>query len=177
MSGNSRWLVALATVWFGAACATHSAPVGYLPTTVEAQKEAYGGWVDVRFRTGDGLDRVAGELIAVTEDTLWVKDATGGAVIPTREVVDGQLTSYDSRYGRAATWTVLGVLSTASNGYFLIFTGPMWLIGGSFAASSQSRVPIDDIPPSEWADLAAFARFPQGMPPGVELQALRQIAR
>lgn len=177
MSGTSRWLAALGSLWWATACATHTAPDGFLPNTVEAQRQAQGGWLEVTFRGTGGLERAAGELIAVTEDSLWVIHASGGTVIPTEQVVEGQLTGYDSNHGEVAGGTVVGFLSTASNGVFLILTGPMWLIGGSVAAASQSRVPIDDVPPAKWADLAAFARFPQGMPPGVELRGLRPIQR
>ncbi len=177
MSRDSRLLVTLTTVCVAAACATHTAPDGYLPSIEEAQREAYGGWVDVTFRNVGGLDRVAGELIAVTADSLWVRDASGGTVVPTALVEDGRLTSYDSEADKTGVATVLGFLSTVSNGVFLLFTGPMWLIGGGVAAHSQSRVPMDDVPPMEWSDLAAFARFPQGMPPGVELRALQPMPR
>jgi len=78
---------------------------------------------------------------------------------------------------RVAVGTVLGLLSTVSNGWFLIVTGPMWLIGGSIAASGQRRVPIESVPTVRWTDVAAFARFPQGILPGVELNALQPVSR
>lgn len=177
MSATRRWLAALGAVWCVTACATHTAPDGFLPLAVEAQRQAQGGWLEVTHRGTGGLERVAGELIAVTEDSVWVLQSSGAVVIPTGQIRDAKLTGYDSKHREVAAGTLLGFLSTASNGYFLILTGPMWLIGGGIAASGQSRVATDEVPPAQWADLAAFARFPQGMPPGVELRGLRPIPR
>jgi hypothetical protein len=69
---------------------------------------------------------------------------------------------------------LLGTLSTISNGGFLIFTAPMWLIGGSLAVGGESRAPERKSPPLTWVELAPFARFPQGIPDGIALTALQE---
>jgi hypothetical protein len=120
---------------------------------------------------------MAGELIAVTQDSVWILRSSEAVVLPTAQIVEGKLTGYDSRHGEVAAATAGGALLTVSNGAFLLLTGPMWLIGGSIAAGSQSRVAMDDVPPAAWVDLAEFARFPQGMPPEMELAALMPIQR
>lgn len=177
MSAIRPWLAAGLTVLCVTACSAHTAPEGFLPTTIEAQRRAQGGWLEVRYRSTDGLERMAGELLAVTEDSVWVMQSSRPVVIPTGQVVEGQLTGYDSKHGEVSGATVLGVLSTVSNGAFLLLTAPMWLIGGSASAGGQSRVAMDEVPPVRWHALAAFARFPQGLPPGIALQSLRPIAR
>jgi hypothetical protein len=56
---------------------------------------------------------------------------------------------------------------------FLVFTMPMWLIGGTIAATSRSFDPIIDCQPSDLKSLAPWARFPQGLPPDLERSSVR----
>lgn len=155
-----------------AACASHTAPRGFLPDAEEAQTDAYGGWIDLQMRTADGVENVAGELIAVSADSVWVLNGTGGVVLPIAAIVGGQLVGWDSKSGNVGAYTALGTLSTISNGILLIFTAPMWVIGGSFAAASQSRHPIQRLLPADWMRWRPFARFPQGIPRGVAFREL-----
>jgi hypothetical protein len=177
MSGRWRASAAILAVSMGLGCAGHSAPAGFLPRTAEAGAHTLGGWVDVSVRGGGRLTRAAGELIAITADTLWVLESTGVTVVPMRNVMGGQLVGYDSDSGMVGVTSVVGVLSTAANGVFLMLTAPMWMIGGSFAAVSQSKVAIDKLPGVDINQAAAFARFPQGIPPGLNLQYLRPPRR
>jgi hypothetical protein len=177
MSSRSRALLAVIGAFLAASCATNTAPSGFLRDPSISQRDAWGGWIDVTLTESAGGERVAGELIAVTADSLWIKDATGGMIASTRNVLRGQLVGYDARWGRIGGLTFLGTLTTISNGLFLVFTAPMWMIGGSVAAAVQSRLPLQAAPPANWADLARFARFPQGMPAGITLQDLRAVLR
>ncbi len=110
----------------------------------------------------------AGELIAVSTDSVWVLTNDQGLVIPTASVREGKLTGYAARSLRG--WTLVGTLSSISNGAFLVFTMPAWLIGGSVANRSESRAAERKSPPLQWAELAPFARFPQGLPAGTRDQ-------
>jgi hypothetical protein len=167
----ARWL-SLATAVAGAGCARNSAPEGWLPKPAEAQTDAYGGWIELTY--DETTDRRAeGELIAVRADSVWLLGKDQALVIPTTAVKMGKLTAYAAQKGPLTTWAVLGTLSTISNGWFLIFTAPMWLIGGPFAVGSESRAPERKSPPLDWEDLAPFARFPQGMPEGIDLSTLK----
>jgi len=165
MPSRSAWIVAL----LATACAGNTAPEGFLPTKVQAQTSAYGGWIELEVaRQG-----VEGELLAVTADSVWVLTAQGARVIPTASVKEGKLTGYQSQTGAISGFTALGVLSTASNGVVLILTAPLWIITGTVAGSHESRAPVSTVPEQRWQDLAVFARFPQGMPPGVALRSLK----
>jgi len=167
-----RAIVAVATL-AAVGCASHGAPRGFLPDPDEVGSQAYGGWIDVTFR-GDVDDvRIRGELIAANADTLWVLHSSGGAAVPTGAILDGRLASYDSNAGQTGAATFLGFLSTASNGVFLVFTGPMWLIGGGMASHRQSTLPLEYLPPLSWEGLAAHSRFPQGLPPSVDWTTLQ----
>jgi hypothetical protein len=165
MSVTRRPLAPLAALAVLASCATNTAPSRFLPSPAEAQTDAFGGWIELRVRSA-GRDRsVEGELLAVTADSVWVLTGSGWEVAPTSAVRRGKLTGYDSRWGAVAGYALLGTLSTISNGWLLIFTAPVWMITGTAAAASQSHQPERKTPPLSWSDLAAFARFPQGVPP------------
>jgi hypothetical protein len=155
------------------ACATHTAPVGFLPSVQDAEASAFGGWIELTLRGDPRERRVQGELLAVTTDSVWVLTGEGGVVVPTATVLRGKLTGYLSGAGAVTGWTALGVLSTLSNGIVLIFTAPLWVITGTVAGSAASYAPVRQAPPLPWAELAVFARFPQGMPPGLPLDTLK----
>jgi hypothetical protein len=155
-----------------AGCASNSAPEGWLPKPMEAQTEAYGGWIELTYQGAEEKRHSDGELIAVTADSVWVLSGNQGLVIPTSTVARGKLTAYAAQKGNLTAWTVVGTLATISNGGFLIFTAPMWIIGGSLAVGSESRAPEARSPPVMWAELAPFARFPQGVPEGFDLSTL-----
>jgi hypothetical protein len=173
----SRALIVLLAAWVTVGCAGTTAPPRFLRNAEASQQQSYGGWIDVTYAIGTGSSRVAGELIAVSADSLWIKHAGGGTIVPTQAVTGGQLAGYDSQWRRVEALAVLGALTTISNGAFLIVTAPAWVIGGSLAAASQSRIPLRSLPPARWTDLASFARFPQGMPAPVTLQGLSPVPR
>ncbi len=170
---------ALPAAWISAllamACAANPAPEGFLPTRVQAQTMAYGGWIELMVDSANSRkqQRVEGELLAVTADSVWVLSTQGARVIATGSVKEGRLTAYQSQTGAITGWTALGVLSTASNGVVLILTAPLWIITGTIAGINESHAPVRDVPGQRWEDLAAFGRFPQGMPAGVALQSLK----
>jgi hypothetical protein len=159
------------------ACAGHSAPEGFLPNTVEAQGQAFGGWADLVLLSGQEDRRLAGELIAASADSLWVMSGATVVVVPVTAVASGQLAGYDPESGQVGGAVALGAISTISNGAFLILTAPMWLIGGSIAANSQGKLGLEDLPPMQWAELGRFARFPQGIPASLDRRTLRPRTR
>jgi hypothetical protein len=164
------WSLGIAIV--SAACASNTAPKGWLPTPTQAQTAAYGGWIELTY--DDSTERhTDGELIAVSAESVWVLSGSQGLVIPTSAVKGGKLTAYAAQKGGLTTWAALGTLATLSNGGFLLFTAPMWIIGGSLAVGGESRAPERKNPPLTWVELAPFARFPQGMPQGIEVTALQ----
>jgi hypothetical protein len=156
-----------------AGCVGNSAPKGWLPRPVEAHTAAYGGWIELAYQESGRKSSMDGELIAVSADSVWVLNDTQGLVIPTAAVTAGKLTAYEAQTGSLTLWTVGGTLATISNGALLLLTAPMWIIGGSFATGNESRAAQRKTPPLSWVELTPFARFPQGMPDGIELNALQ----
>lgn len=161
-----------------AACASNSAQRGFLPNPDEAQTSIRGGWVVVDVRTTPiSQQRVSGELLAITSESLWVLGRGGTGYVFSRRDVTGYLSRYAPQSGVVAGVTALGVLSTISNGWFLVFTTPAWIITGISAAAhdsyaARSSIDVEGSEPSLAAvrdrGLAAFSRFPQGMPRGMD---------
>lgn len=175
MSATSpRWTVVtcacvLVTV---TGCFHTTAPAGWLPTAVEAQREAYGGWIKLDFSVGVERNAVHGELIAASSDSVHVLTSDSLVVVPTASVIAGTLTTYDGKYEALRLWTILGAVSTLSHGFALILTAPAWGVAGSLATASASKAPrIESTNPSL---LRIYARFPQGLPPGLDARSLRQ---
>jgi hypothetical protein len=166
--------VMLAPLCFAVACAGNPAPDGFLPSPGQAVHDVYGGWIQVTVPAGRHDSTIAGELIAARADTVWVLPDSGPVVaVPTSTVKQGLVARYNSEAGSIAGFTALGVMSTISNGYLLGITAPLWIITGVVASSNESRAPLHGVPPLVWADLAAYARFPQGLPPGIDLGEIR----
>ena len=151
-----------------AGCVGTGAPRGWLSTAAEAQKESKGAWIKIEYFSGASKSVVRGEFIAVNTETVYVDTLTGLVAISLSDIIKARLATYDSRHGNLAVWTLLGTLSTASHGYVLILSAPVWIIGGSIAAATQSHKPIESFPDSDWNELKKFARFPHGLPEGFE---------
>ena len=95
----------------------------------------------------------------------------GGAT----DVARATLIGWDPETYLFTVWTLIGTLSTISNGGFLLFTAPAWQLGGWLATAAQSKRPIlrsDQVP---WLDLRLYARFPQGLPPELDLTSLGTV--
>ena len=175
MSASSpRWAVvsSVCVLVFVGGCFRTSAPKGWLPTAVDAQRDAYGGWIQVDFNMGVRRNTVHGELIAATSDSVHVLTSDSLVAVPTGSVVAGTLTAYDAQHGTLRLWTVLGAVSTLSHGFVLVLSAPVWAIAGSLATASASKTPrVESTDPLL---LRMYARFPQGLPPGLDVRTLQQ---
>jgi hypothetical protein len=153
-----------------AGCYQSSAPPRWLPSPVEAQRDTFGSWVTVQGQPKTA-PLVRGELIAIDTDTIHVL-ADGRLVSLARAAVCcAELTAFRMDLSELQLWTVLGVVSTASHGVVLILTAPIWAIAGTLAASAASYAPR--IISTDPLVLQPFARFPQGIPPGLDRTTLR----
>lgn len=154
-------------------CATTTAPRGWLPSPSVVQHEGFGGWISVEYTTGDLKSKADGELIAINSNQLFILTTQELVSIPTNSITRMKLTAYNAQSGRVAGWTILGTLSTLSHGAYLILSAPTWLIGGCIATSVKSHEPQVTHPPKSLEEFRAYARFPQGVPEGIDMQSLR----
>ncbi|HVO76749.1 MAG TPA: hypothetical protein VMT60_02070 [Candidatus Bathyarchaeia archaeon] len=173
MRGSSRFharILALVCVAF-CGCALAPAPVQWIGTPYSESTAPHGAWVQMNL--GSPADsRLRGELIAVSKDSLYVADATFHAVAR-GNVVSGRIVMYSPSLGWMVGSTFLGTLSTGMNGWMLVFTAPMWIVGGSVATCVRSFEPIMEYPACGWSALAPYARFPQGLPVTIDRSRIR----
>ncbi|MGE5693532.1 MAG: hypothetical protein ACM3YF_07120 [Candidatus Zixiibacteriota bacterium] len=162
-------------VILAAGCAGSSAPAGWLETPSKVQSQAYGAWAEVQYKMASSKKKltVSGELIAFEEESVYVLTDSLLVGMPTSNIIKAKLTSYDSNAGLLAIWALVGTLSTPSHGVGLIFSAPAWIVGGSTATVQQSRTPIKRFPDKPWQELRGYARFPQGLPSGLDWQSLK----
>ncbi len=148
-----------------AACTVaNPAPKGWQRDIDQAQRSKYGAWTIVEL---DGGKEVDGELIAVEPERLLLGSRGRLVPVPIGAIHEVTLSAYTADASGLVASTGLGVLSTISHGWFLIFSAPLWaLIGGglSRSASGDGFLTADD--PAEIAELRKWARFPQGLPAG-----------
>jgi hypothetical protein len=158
-------LAALAAMVLGCASApTH--PPDTLPDPDEVGGAVFGGWIEIEYGPKKDKKQVVGELLAVDSVRVYVLREDAMRVVPIDSVREARLTWYDSHGGGVAAAAALGTLTTISNGAFLVFTAPMWMIGGTIAAHSQYHAPVVKTPKTPWEEVRPYARFPQGLPPG-----------
>jgi hypothetical protein len=151
-------------------CYQSSAPPRWLPSPVEAQRDAFGSWISVQGQPKTA-PLVQGELIAIDTDTIHVL-ADGRLVSLARATVCcAELTTYRMDLSELQIWSAIGTVSTLSHGFVLIVTAPIWALAGTLATSSASYAPR--VASTDPVVLRPFARFPQGIPPGLDRATLR----
>ena len=160
-----RWVLVTMLV-FGAGCASNTAPGGWLPTAVEATHDGFGSWVEVGMR-GEKRN-IHGELIAVSADRLTVLSGGQLVGIHMTNITLIKVTSFQSQQEVIGWWAFFGFLSTASHGFGLALSAPAWIITGTVSTIAASNHPQTLASPGQWTDLRKFARFPQGLPEGVD---------
>ncbi len=162
-----RRLIVLATLTSG--CAGTPGPSGYLQPAEVAQYQAYGAWIKVYLKPN--YDELEGEFIAIDPDTLFVLNRGGLHAIPRDTIERARLGTYNSQWGALAAWTTVGSLATMSHGWYAGITLPVWMILGSVTTAVVSHGPIEGVrghDSARWRELSKFARFPQGMPTGID---------
>jgi hypothetical protein len=178
-------------------CASSLAPRDWLPETAECDSVSYGGWLYVEYLPDslipdnikskaefipgivlDSLEEIydfseiihhsEGEYLTSDKNFVYVLSQKGKIdSIYYRQILYAELDickKYASIYGGVS---FLGLLSTISNGWFLIGTAPLWIltgfstsIGESYRDSYKCREPDIDW----WFYYRRFSRFPQGPP-------------
>ncbi len=150
-------------------CAARYSPPGWLDSPREIQTGPYGGWLHVKTTA---KTETSGELIAIGRDSIFVANETLHA-FALIDIESARLEAYGPDIALMGGWLVLGTLSSASNGWLCVFTGPMWILGGGTATILRSYEPILEYPDQELSSLLPFARFPQGLPTGIDRRSIK----
>ncbi|UCD38592.1 MAG: hypothetical protein JSW54_03685, partial [Fidelibacterota bacterium] len=186
---NARKTASLVVViaLFGG-CASNPAPKDWLPTPADAQTTAYGGWIRVWTSEGALLPAYQGELLAVETGTIRVLARQGELwTIGEDQVVKAEMIPHNPELDQITKWTLLGAILTVpifpaligsesslgSHGVFFVFSAPIWLAMGAFSSHVHYRSVCIQVSQADLQTLRAYARFPQGVPEGVDSQLLR----
>lgn len=142
------------------------------PSLERMERQGYGAFITITTLAGQ---EVSGELISVERSVVRVLrfGAGTGALtwVASTDVKSADVYPYETEGGFAA-WTLLGVLSTVSHGFILVLSAPIWIISGSIAGGVESRHNILSYPEHSWGEIVIWARFPQGLPPGLDEESL-----
>jgi len=168
-------LPALLATLFVSSCASSRAPGGWLDEPSEVPRSPYGAWIEVTLSGEDPHGPVAGEFIAVDEtDSVYVLTESSFQAIPISSIRAARIKFYRPQTGKALAWTAGGTILSLSHGWGVVITAPVWIIVGSLAAGGVSREPNYDVQRSTWTEMAIYARFPQGLPAGLDRASLKR---
>lgn len=152
------------------ACATVKAPNGQVPRRQDLVSDAFGGWM---LLTLTSQQNVEGELLALTADSIHVINSALFSFAK-KDIAAGRLIMYNTDTGRFGRWATAGAFGSITNGWFLVFTMPLWIITGVATSSSEAnRINYLDYPQTDWNYLNRYARFPQGFPAGLNRKDLQ----
>jgi hypothetical protein len=130
--------------------------------------------------------RARGELIAVGPEQLWIRDAQGVAAHPLAGLRKVRVERHGLDGKKGLTWALIGALVTGgaltaacssaegSSDCGLVFpvVGLSWAVFGGLSALDLRRSSRLSVKDPDWDDLRPYARFPQGIPEGLDLHHL-----
>ncbi len=163
-------LFALTSLILAASCSPKiaMAPTGSVPIRTKLPQFTKGGWVNIN-------NGIQGELIAVDDHEVWfLPENSSIQSIPRQDINSAVVVVHRSSNGHYAIWSTVGGISTISNGFFLIFTFPMWVGTGIGTVTAESRRDnYVHYPGYSWEDIGEYARFPQGIPESLPLESIQ----
>jgi hypothetical protein len=168
------------------ACKTAMIPSGYRLPLRDVKKEITGSWIDINKHTKAGpgsADTLAGELIAIQNDTLYVLTSNRLVAIQSENVKNAVLYIFINRSGSfaAVTSLVYAPEIIAAIGYKIgafLLLGIPWVITGTIlsAVESGNKSNLLIYPERDrLIEFRDFSRFPRGIPPGVDKSKLHLV--
>jgi hypothetical protein len=151
------------------------------PAGLWAQKrESPGEGYQMQLRFTEASSRaVKGELIAVGADSLWLRQDDGVRAMALGDLDRVQVRHHGFTFGKSMLIAAIGGLvtgaamtaacSSVSDGCGGVFVGMMgsWLVVGAIAGAASSGSAYRSLEPPSYEALQPYARYPQGLPPGV----------
>jgi hypothetical protein len=147
------------------------------PIAAQRQRDLlYGAQVRVLPRSSGGPP-VTGELVAVSDDTLWMLAGPRLVALPMPQVAQVRIDRRTAGPGRAWAWALIGgACSSVGNGHgcggAFVVSVALFLVPGAIAAASLDHARYQTLDRPEAGLLRARARFPQGLPQGVDRDSL-----
>ncbi|MCC6752909.1 MAG: hypothetical protein IT266_02875 [Saprospiraceae bacterium] len=142
----------------------------YLPTSENIDVNEYGAAIRVV-----RIDKksVSGELIHADTAMLIVLTHQEHRCI---KIPNRDIKSFTLRYAKSRNYhwaTALVLVLPAINGVLFLFTGPIHLVGALSVAMGSEKAFTYNEGDIRWDQLSMFARYPQGLPPNVELDRIQ----
>lgn len=161
-------------------CATQGdIPSAYLVNPKGLDTATNGNWIYIeKFENNNIADKgaVSGELIAVQSDTFFVLTQKAFIPVPTKDMREATLTLFKDQSGLYLIATGIGLVPNiiaAFAGSPVFFFGiPFALVGFSTAMIELPANSLQFPKRNKLSDFYKFARFPQGIPAGVDLNKL-----
>jgi hypothetical protein len=135
-------------------------PPSWRRTVEQAQRSPFGAWTAVTLRDGRVM---SGELLAAEERGVVLGAGLAANQIPRQCVSLVQVGAFDASTTPVIAAGIVGLLSTITNGFFLVFTAPVWatvFVYNAYAISGKGH--FEQV--TALGNLAIWARFPQGLP-------------
>ncbi|MGD0341523.1 MAG: hypothetical protein ABSA76_07440 [Bacteroidales bacterium] len=167
-------------------CQNKMIPAGYLPKPKEISRSITGSWIKVATYLDTLKDNkidLYGELLAFQNDTLYV--LTEGGFISLQK---NKINSVSLYIFAPTEWAFLGLLFIVPNvigalsysdyaQYFLEIGIPIFLVSTIMGAVDSDGANNIMHYPGIYTleDFTKFARFPQGLPPGLERNKLHLV--
>lgn len=143
----------------------------YLPESEDIGTHAFGSYITIDLNEGKDLE---GELISIDEEALLVLPKQGDLNI--QSVPAENIKSFTLMYAQPKNygWSIpVSVLITASHGVFAVFTAPINIVVTSVVTSRGQKAFTYRDQDISMEELKMFARFPQGLPPQIEVVDLK----
>lgn len=163
-----------------AGCASSYAPREYLSEIEDTQQESFGGWITVISDTAKSKGNIrgiiyAGEFIGYDSLNVYLL-ADSLIIVPRTNIPKCVLQLDDNDIETFAGWTVLGIISSFTHGYYATVSIPAWLITGilvNSAESARDRYEAKNPDEKYLQSILIYSRFPQGIPSELDLTKLK----
>jgi len=145
----------------------------YVPTPKNVGNELYGSFIVLKI-----LDRessIQGELIAVNEDDLVILNARGMITTLPKSSVGEFEVKYANSQGKYGWHILIYTLLSLGHGLKLVISVPVNLITTTSISLSAAKDYKYNNETIGYEKLRMFARFPQGIPEGIQLTDIARV--
>lgn len=173
-------LLALAACLSGCV-ALRKAPLDYQRDASDTTRDPRGSWVVMDGANGE---RRQGELLAIHSDSLFIAGFKRFESFARSDVQALRVEAWNSNWMPYGAWAGGGLLSAFSHGFLSFASGPVWLTTFATVSATASGAGYTSIRPdgpltynlaARWNTATDYARFPAGLPHGVDRSMLRLV--
>jgi len=169
---KTKFIVAAFAVLLSLSSCTYSPD--YLPESEEIDVNQYGSYISL-YR--NEKETIWGELIAVNSLKFIVLSKPEDSPVRTIKIIPvKEVSKYYVKYAEGVSYggaVPLFMLASLTHGYYALISLPVNLLLTIGIASSGDSAFTYDADEISVMDLKMFARFPQGLPPGIEVNKIR----